>query len=48
MREELEKRLEEALSEKNKLESNLTDLNLMNSKLNELHLVEKVNILDYL
>ena len=48
MREELEKRLEEALSEKNKLESNLTDLNIMNSKLNELHLVEKVNFLDYL
>ena len=45
MREELEKRLEEALSEKNKLESNLTDLNVKNSKLNELHLVEKVNFL---
>lgn len=42
IREELEKRLDEALKEKNLVESNLTDMNKMNLKINELQLAEKV------
>jgi hypothetical protein len=45
MRDELERRLEEAISEKTKLEANLTDMNKLNLNLNELQLAEKVSSL---
>ncbi len=42
MKDEFERRLEEAIKEKTKLEANLTDMNKLNLNLNELQLAEKV------
>ncbi len=46
MKDEFERRLEEAIKEKTKLEANLTDMNKLNLNLNELQLAEKVGFFE--